>query len=122
MQVGYVVLYVTEPDACFDFWVNKIGMEVRDSTEVLDTSIYKVGFAGQPFSFELVPLKLMEKNPEGLDLATPSICFYVDDLNTEHKRLKNIGIDTSEISSRGGKNSFAFSDNEDRWFAVMKSK
>ncbi|CAB4331792.1 MAG: hypothetical protein F2839_01260 [Actinobacteria bacterium] len=122
MQVGYVVLYVTEPDACLDFWVNKIGMEVRESMEVLDAAIYKVGFEGQRFSFELVPLKLMENYPEGLDLATPSICFYVDDLETEYQKLNNNGIKASEISSRGGKNSFAFSDNEARSFAEMESE
>jgi len=122
MNVGYVVLYVTNPYECLDFWVNTIGMEVRESTAVFDTAIYKVGFSGQQFSFELVPLKLMENNPDSLDLATPSICFYVDDLNAEHERLKGNGVTTTEIMARGGKNSFAFSDNESRWFAVMEAK
>ena len=37
----------------------------------------KVGFDNQDFSFELVPLELMKDNPDGLDLATPSIAFHV---------------------------------------------
>ena len=122
MQVGYVVLYVKEPDACLDFWVNKVGMELRESTEVFDISINKIGFSGQQFSFELVPLKLMENNPDKLDLATPSICFYVDDVNAENSRLKAAGIAVTDITNRGGKDSFAFSDNESRWFAVMEPK
>ena len=31
-------------------------------------------------AFELVPLELMKDNPDGLDLATPSIALKVDDL------------------------------------------
>ena len=122
MQVGYVVLYVKEPDACLDFWVNKVGMELRESTEVFDISINKIGFSGQQFSFELVPLKLMENNPDKLDLATPSICFYVEDVNAENSRLKAAAIAVTDITNRGGKDSFAFSDNESRWFAVMEPK
>ena len=38
-------------------------------------TIVHVGFADQPFAFELVPLALMKDNPDGLDLATPSIAF-----------------------------------------------
>ena len=122
MQVGYVVLYVTDADACRDFWVNKVGMQLRESIQVMEHSIHKIGFGDSNFSFELVPLKLMENNPDQLDLASPSICFYVDDLTKEHARLKDSGITTSDISARGGKESFAFSDNESRWFAVMESK
>jgi lactoylglutathione lyase len=122
MQIGYVVLYVTDSDACLDFWINRVGMELRETTKVMDESIHKVGFSDSNFAFELVPLKLMENNPEKLDLATPSICFYVNDINDEHLRLKGSGITVSEISTRGDKQSFAFSDNEARWFAVMEVK
>ena len=43
-------------------------------------TVAQVGFADTPFAFELVPLEMMQDNPDGLDLATPSICFHVDDL------------------------------------------
>ena len=80
MQVGYVVLYVDNVGACARFWVEKIGMVERRRIEAGPFQIVQVGFPGQEFSLELVPLALMRENPDGLDLATPSICFHVDDL------------------------------------------
>ena len=80
MKVSYVVLYVDDAALCRGFWVDQIGMVVKSVTLAADHEVARVGFADQPFSFELVPLELMAANPDGLDLATPSVCFAVDDL------------------------------------------
>ena len=80
MKVGYVVLYVNDAEACRRFWVDQIGMVEKRRSEAGTFTIAQVGFADQPFAFELVPLELMKDNPDGLDLATPSIAFNVDDL------------------------------------------
>jgi lactoylglutathione lyase len=122
MRVGYVVLYVTDGDACRDFWTNKVGMELQETTPVPGAAIYKVGFSNQAFSFELVPLSLMQENPHGLDLATPSICFYDENPTAWREVLISHGVTTTEITDRGGKQNFAFSDNENRWFAVLEGK
>src|SRR4051794_12114391 len=84
MKVGYVVLYVNDADACRRFWVEQIGMVEKRRTEAGGFTIAQVGFADQPFAFELVPMELMRDNPDGLDLATPSIAFTVDDLEETH--------------------------------------
>jgi lactoylglutathione lyase len=121
MRVGYVVLYVTDVEACRDFWINKVGMELQETTQIPGNAIYRVGFSNQQFSFELVPLALMKDNPHNLDLATPSICFYdVNPTDWREKLLAN-GVTATEITDRNGKQNFAFSDNEERWFAVLES-
>ena len=84
MQVGYVVLYVNDAEACRRFWVEQVGMVAKGRSEAGGFTTAQVGFADQPFAFELVPLALMQDNPDGLDLATPSICFQVDDLEAAH--------------------------------------
>ena len=122
MRVGYVVLYVKDSLACQKFWVDHVGMELQDTTTVGENTIYKVGYKDQDFSFELVPLDLMKDNPHGLDLATPSICFYVEDVHSEHQRLNSKSVKTTEVAKRGDKDNFAFCDNEDRWFAVLEGK
>ena len=71
MRVGYVVLYVNDAEACRRFWVDQIGMVEKRRTEVGTLTIAQVGFADQPFAFELVPLELMKDNPDGLDLEHP---------------------------------------------------
>ena len=120
MNVGYVVLYVNDTNACIDFWTNQVGMQLLNKNVMGENTIAKVGFKDQNFSFELVPLAMMKDNPNKLDLATPSICFYVKDIESEHKRLKNNKVTNTDISDHFGRRSFAFSDNEGKWFAVQE--
>jgi lactoylglutathione lyase len=118
MRVRYVVLYVTDVALCRRFWVEQVGMVEKDRKEIGDFSVVQVGFADQPFAFELVPLAMMADNPFGLDLATPSIALQVDDLEAARAQLVERGVTAMEIGDHGGVQSFAFSDPEGRWFAV----
>ena len=118
MKVGYVVLYVNNPSECLDFWTEKVGMVEKGRTAAGEFSVVKVGFADQDFAFELVPLALMKDNPDGLDLATPSIAFQVADLSSTREKLLAAGVQVSEIGEHSGQMAFAFSDNEGRWFAI----
>ena len=120
MRVGYVVLYVNDAEVCRRFWVGQIGMVEKRRTEAGLFTIAQVGFADQPFAFELVPLELMKDNPDGLDLATPSIAFQVDDLAATHATLVRRGVQTTDVGEHEGTPSFAFSDPEGRWFAVTQ--
>ena len=120
MKVAYVVLYVNDAEACRRFWVEKIGMAEKRRSGAGTFTITQVGFADQPFAFELVPLELMKENPDGLDLATPSIAFSVDDLGATHDALVESGVQATEVGDHQGTPSFAFSDPEGRWFAVTQ--
>lgn len=120
MKVGYVVLYVSDPAGSLQFWTQKFGMVEKGSKQAGPFSIVRVGFADQDFSFELVPLELMQNNPAGLNLGAPSVALYVSDLEASRNGLVEKGVQCSEITDHGGINSFAFSDNENRWFAVLQ--
>ena len=115
-----MVLYVNDAEACRRFWIDAVGMVEKRRNQAGPFSIVQVGFADQSFGFELVPLELMKENPDGLDLATPSICFHVDDLAATRAELVGRGVQASEIGEHGGRASFAFSDPEGRWFAVTR--
>ena len=120
MKVGYVVLYVNDAEACSRFWVEQIGMVEKRRSEAGNFTIAQVGFDDQAFAFELVPLELMKDNPDGLDLATPSIAFTVDDLAATHDTLVDRGVQATDVGDHQGTPSFAFSDPEGRWFAVTQ--
>jgi lactoylglutathione lyase len=120
MRVGYVVLYVNSADVCRRFWTEQIGMVEKRRADVGGVDFVQVGFADQPFAFELVPLELMKDNPDNLDLATPSIAFQVDDLEAAHADLVGRGVQATEVGEHSGTPSFAFSDPEGRWFAVTQ--
>ena len=118
MKVGYVVLYVNDADVCRRFWIEQIGMVEKRRSDVGGVTIAHVGFADQDFAFELVPLELMKDNPDGLDLATPSIAFRVDDLQAARATLVRRGVEATEVGEHSGTPSFAFADPEGHWFAV----
>jgi lactoylglutathione lyase len=120
MRVGYVVLYVKNPDECLSFWTDKVGMVEKGRKHAGDFTNVQIGFADQDFSLELVPLALMANNPHGLDLATPSMAFHVDDLRAAREKLIATGVQATEIGDQGGIDAFAFPDNEGRWFAVLQ--
>lgn len=122
MRVGYVVLYVTDSEACKSFWTEKVGMVEKGRQQAGEFSVIEVGFADQPFSLELVPLAMMADNPDGLDLATPSMAFRVDDLVATHAKMVAAGVQAMEPGEHSGQQAFAFSDNEGRWFAVTQAK
>ena len=119
MQVAYVVLYVEDADASRQFWIDTFGMVIKSQKQAGDFSIVQVGFPDQEFNLELVPLDLMRQYPHALDLATPSMAFRVDDLDVTHSELRGKGVETSDINEQAGIPSFAFADNENRWFAVL---
>jgi catechol 2,3-dioxygenase-like lactoylglutathione lyase family enzyme len=120
MQVGYVVLYVNDVEACRRFWIEQIGMVEKRRTEAAGSTIAQVGFADQSFAFELVPLELMKDNPDNLSLATPSIAFRVEDLEASHATLVGRGVQASDVGEHSGTPSFAFADPEGHWFAVTE--
>jgi catechol 2,3-dioxygenase-like lactoylglutathione lyase family enzyme len=121
MKVGYVVLYVKDAEVCRRFWVEQVGMVEKRRDEAGAFTIAQVGFADQPFAIELVPLDLMKDNPDGLDLATPSIAFHDDDLAAAHAALVGRGVQATAVGEHAGKPSFAFCDPEERWFAVTSA-
>jgi lactoylglutathione lyase len=121
MQVGFVVLYVDSVEACLNFWVEQVGMVEKERMAAGPFTVAKVGFADQPFAFQLVPREMMKENPDGLDLATPSICFHVADLDATRAALVARGVHASEVGDHHGTRNFAFSDPEGRWFAVTRA-
>lgn len=118
VKVSYVVLYVDDAAKCRRFWLDQVGMIEKRVVQAGEYAISRVGFPDQSFSFELVPLALMANNPDGLDLATPSVCFDVDDLTAARDDLIANGVEVTELATHAGMDTFAFSDPEGRWFAV----
>ncbi len=49
MNVGYVVLYVNDVDACAQFWTNQVGMVERERNQFAEHSVVRVGFSDQNF-------------------------------------------------------------------------
>ena len=119
MQLGYVVIYVNDLERCHQFWTDQVGMVTKRTSETDGFSILQIGFADQDVAIELVPNAFMEKAGHGAVTVAPSMCFHVNAIETEHQRLTAAGVVVSPIGDHFGTTTFAFSDPEGRWFAVI---
>ena len=119
MQLGYVVIYVNDLQRCHQFWTDQVGMVTKRTSDIDGFSIPQVGFADQDAAIELVPNAFMEMAGHGAVTVAPSMCFHVNAIETEHQRLTAAGVVVSPIGDHFGTTTFAFSDPEDRWFAVI---
>lgn len=122
MKLGHVVLYVEESKNDSLFWQQHFAFEVVNIHEVGEFQVYDMKVKDQDVHIQLVPKKMMEDNPYQLDLATPSILFYEQDFEGLYHRLKENGVQVSEMMEMAGVPNFAFFDPNGNPFAVQKER
>lgn len=124
-KVGQIMLYVNNQDEAVNFWSEKVGFSIVSEED-----------NGQGMRWiEIAPTKEAETSiilhnkefvakmsPE-LNLGTPSIMFFTENLEEFYSRLSNQNITVGEIVTMPSGRVFNFADNEENYFAVMeKSK
>ncbi|MBT2575341.1 VOC family protein [Bacillus sp. ISL-51] len=122
-QVGQIMLYVNNQDEALKFWTEKAGFNV-----VSDEN-------GQGFRWiEIAPTKEAETSiilhdkefiakmqPE-LNLKTPSIMFFTENLDKLYKDFSDQNITVGDIVNTPSGRVFNFADHEKNYFAVMEKK
>jgi lactoylglutathione lyase len=123
-KVGQIMLYVNNQDESLEFWTEKIGFSVVSEQD-----------NGQGFRWiEIAPTKesetsiilhnkglIAEMQPE-LNLNTPSLMFYSENLDKLYKDFVDKNITVGEIVSMPTGRVFNFADNENNYFAIMENK
>ncbi|MCP6682081.1 VOC family protein [Bacillus nakamurai] len=123
-QVGQIMLYVNNQDEALQFWTEKAGFSVVSEED-----------NGQGFRWiEIAPAKESETSiilhdkefiakmrPE-LNLNTPSIMFFSENLDKLYKDFSDKDITVGEIVSMPSGRVFNFADHEKNYFAVMEKK
>ncbi len=118
------MLYVNNQDEAMKFWTEKVGFSVINEED-----------NGQIRWIELAPTKeaetsiilhnkeLIAKMQPELNLGTPSLLFFSENLDKLHNDLSNKNITVGEIVNMPTGRVFNFADNEENYFAVLeKSK
>jgi lactoylglutathione lyase len=114
-QVGQIMLYVNNQDESVKFWTEKVGFSIRSEQD-----------NGQGMRWiEIAPTKEAETSivlhskeliarmqPE-LNLGTPSMMFFSENLDQLYKDFKDMP---------GGVKVFNFADQENNYFAVMEKR
>jgi lactoylglutathione lyase len=123
-KVGQIMLYVNNQDETLKFWTEKVGFVVVSEQD-----------NGQGMRWiEIAPTKeaetsivlhnkeLIANMQPQLNLGTPSMMFYSENLDQLYKDFTDKKITVGEIVSMPAGRVFNFADNEKNYFAVMEKK
>ncbi|EAE9265995.1 VOC family protein [Listeria monocytogenes] len=121
-KIGQVMLYVENQAAVRDFWVEKLDFVVV-SEEVVNGEIQWIEIAptkGVETTFVLQnKKKVAEMNPE-MNLGTPSILLFGNNVAELYEEYKNKGITVGDLVNLPMGRVFNFSDNEGNYFAICE--
>ncbi|EFS02762.1 VOC family protein [Listeria seeligeri] len=121
-KIGQVMLYVEDQAAVRDFWVEKLDFVVV-SEEVVNGEIQWIEIAptkGVETTFVLQnKKKVAEMNPD-MNLGTPSILLFGENVAELYEEYKNKGITVGELVDLPMGRVFNFADNEGNYFAICE--
>ncbi|KJB89009.1 glyoxalase [Paenibacillus sp. E194] len=123
-QIGQVMLYVNDQDQAVQFWTEKVGFIVvsEDNNGQGMKWIEIAPAQGAQTSFVLHNKQLIAEMQPDLNLGTPSIMLFSDDLDALYEDFKNKGITVGDVVTMPGARVFNFADDENNYFAVMERK
>ncbi|MFF2176000.1 VOC family protein [Lysinibacillus sp. NPDC058147] len=123
-KVGQIMLYVNNQDEAKEFWTEKVGFSVISEED-----------NGQGMKWiEIAPIKeaatriilhnkeLIAKMQPEMNLGTPSLMFFSEDIDKLYNDLLNKNVIVGEIVNMPSSRVFNFADNENNYYAVMESK
>ena len=123
-KLGQVMLYVNNQEEAKRFWTDTVGFQVvADETNGEMRWIEIAPESGSETTIILHNKEMVAKMSPGLNLNTPSLMFFTDDLDQVYSHLSDQHITVGEIVEMPVGRVFNFADNEENYFAVMeKSK
>ncbi|WP_026679414.1 VOC family protein [Fictibacillus gelatini] len=124
-QVGQIMLYVNDQDGAVNFWTEKAGFSVI-SDENNGQGMRWIEIAPTKEAETSIILhnkELVAKMQPELNLGTPSLMFFTENLDKLYNDLASKNVTVGEIVNMPSGRVFNFADNENNYFAVMeKSK
>ncbi|MFJ8102521.1 VOC family protein [Lysinibacillus sp. NPDC096212] len=123
-KVGQIMLYVNNQNEAKEFWTEKVGFSVISEED-----------NGQGMKWiEIAPTKeaatriilhnkeLIAKMQPEMNLGTPSLMFFSEDIDKLYNDLLNKNVIVGEIVNMPSGRVFNFADNENNYYAVMEAK
>ncbi|MCM3611665.1 VOC family protein [Planococcus sp. MERTA32b] len=122
-KLGQVMVYVEDQDKAVKFWTEKAGFTVIADEGSEDMGIRWIEIAPAEDSATTIVLhdkQVISKMSPELNLGTPSLMFYTDNVDKLYADFKKRGVVTGELVNMGIGRSFNFADEEENYFAVME--
>ncbi|MCM3666064.1 VOC family protein [Mesobacillus subterraneus] len=123
-KVGQIMLYVHNQDEAVNFWTEKVGFSII-SDENNGQGMRWIEIAPSKDAETSIILhnkELVAQMSPGLNLGTPSLMFFSENLDQLHSKLSDKNITVGEIVNMPSGRVFNFADREENYFAVMEKK
>ncbi|WP_461673230.1 VOC family protein [Priestia megaterium] len=122
-KVGQIMVYVNDQDQAVKFWTDKMGFQVisQQENEQGMKWIELSPAAGAETTIILHNKQLIAKMQPELNVGTPSLMFFTENVDELYRDLTAKGVTVGEIVSMPSGKVFNFSDSEDNYFAVMEN-
>lgn len=121
-KVGQIMVYVENQDEIVKFWTEKVGFSViaeQDNgqgmrwVEIAPTKDSETSIILQNKEF------VAKMDPE-LNLGTPSLLFFTENLDKLYNDLSNKNVTVGEIVNMPSGRVFNFADSEENYFSVIE--
>lgn len=122
--LGQVMVYVYNQDEAVKFWTEKVGFTVI-SEEDNGEGMRWIEIAPQKDSQTTIVLhnkEVIEKMNSGINLGTPSLLFFTEDIEKLYNKLTDNNVTVGEIINMPTGKTFNFADSEENYFAVIERK
>lgn len=122
-KVGQIMVYVNDQDQAVKFWTDKMGFQVisQQENEQGMKWIELAPAANAETTIILHNKQLIAKMQPELNVGTPSLMFFTENVGELYRDLTAKGVTVGEIVSMPSGKVFNFSDSEDNYFAVMEN-
>ena len=120
--LGQVMVYVNNQDEAVKFWTEKIGFTVI-TEESNGEGMRWIEIAPQKNSQTSIVLhnkEIVAKMGAGINLETPSLLFFTENIEELYAKLSNNNVTVGEVVHMHLGKTFNFADHEGNYFAVAE--
>lgn len=120
-KVGQVMLYVNNQDEAIGFWTKKLGFTVMADESGHGMRWIEIAPPeGTGTSIILHNKEAVAKMSPDLNLGTPSLMFFTEDIEKLYQDFSDKNITVGEMVDMPSGKVFNFADNEGNYFAVTE--
>lgn len=123
-KLGQVMLYVSDQNKSVNFWIEKLGfVVVSDQNNGHGLRWIEISPSLEAETSIVLHNKslIAEMQPE-LNLNTPSLLFYSENITQFRDELLEKNVKVGDLVEMPTGKVFNFADDEDNYFAVLESK
>ncbi|GAB1534054.1 VOC family protein [Brevibacillus formosus] len=122
-KVGQIMLYVNNQDQAVTFWTEKLGFRVVSEEKNGEMRWIEIAPAqGAETSIVLHNKEFVAKMSPGMNLGTPSLLFFSENIEELRNDLMNKNVKVGDIVTMPSGRVFNFADDEENYFAILEKK